>query len=568
MALSLRITRQSTVAQLMVLASSACSSQGATVGPNYNLTGGMTAAHVGGSAPKGDSATSGRFPAAGGGAATGGAGSSAQIGGSSSAQSLAGSTATGGTSEAGAGAGGPAGGSNAGRSTAKPSRPLISELAIDPNPNSTLSCFVSWKTDIAASSEVEFGADQYQFRIVHDEPTTEHRVLVIGMRASTKYLIRAVSANAGGAAKVEGEFTTGPLPDGLPLATLTTSDPSASQRGWTLMNTMPLGSSRGFQGTEPGIIVMYDEEGVPVWYYVNGNTPDQRGDVSIQILPNDNILLGPSSGEPAKEIDLAGNVVWQGPPQPSDPNASPMSHHAGKLENGNYLLLRDNTVNGIRGALVEEVTSENRVVWSWNLFDHLQPGQEARSDWCHPNSVAVDLSKDVFYLSCRWLGVIKAKRSGDGAILWVLGGKDGGDFRFSPEASSFDDQHDPDFHDDGTVLVYNKAGESMWGQFQSRVLEFSLDEENRMATAVFQFPGEFSVDEWFTSSWATPYWGDADRLANGNVLITIGYRMESRATRVVEVRSVDGKVVWEIVLPFFVGSYQAERWSPPPLVTR
>jgi hypothetical protein len=358
------------------------------------------------------------------------------------------------------------------------------------------------------------------------------------------------------------------LPEGLPLATLLTSDPAVSQRGWTLTNIMPAGKSPGYQGTLPGIMVMYDEDAVPVWYYVNGNTPDVRGDVSLSVLPNGNILVGPSSGEPPKEIDLAGNIVWQGPPQATASDAAPMSHYAGKLENGHYVLLRDNSVNGIQGALVEEVTPDNQVVWSWNLFDHMKPDVSARSDWCHPNSVSVDLTQDVFYLSCRWLGVIKAKRSGDKAIVWVLGGKGGGNFAFNPSSASFDDQHDPEFHPDGTVLLYNNAGESLWGgHFQSRVLEFALDEEKLIAKSVFEFPGNFAVDSWFTSSWSTPYWGDADRLANGNVLITIGYRTDSLATRIVEVCPTDGKVVWEMAMPFSVGSYQAERWSPPPLVS-
>ena len=51
------------------------------------------------------------------------------------------------------------------------------------------------------------------------------------------------------------------------------------------------------------------------------------------------------------------------------------------------------------------------------------PPADAAEDWCHPNSVTVDLANDVLYLSCRYQGVIKAKRSGDQAVLWVLGGQ-------------------------------------------------------------------------------------------------------------------------------------------------
>ena len=47
----------------------------------------------------------------------------------------------------------------------------------------TISCFVSWTTAAAASSEVDFGETTYQFRIRDAAMVTAHRVLVIGMHA-------------------------------------------------------------------------------------------------------------------------------------------------------------------------------------------------------------------------------------------------------------------------------------------------------------------------------------------------------------------------------------------------
>ena len=452
--------------------------------------------------------------------------------------------------------------------------PVVSELLIEPNPNSTLSCFVSWTTDVVSSSEVQFGVDEYQFHIVRDEAVTAHRVLVIGMHAETAYRIKAVSSNSAGAASAEATFTTGALPTGLPVASETVLDTSGAQNGWTLVNVMPA-SGRGFIGTEPGIMAMYDMQGQPVWYFVNGTTPDARGDVSLRVLPNHNLVLGPSSEEPAKEIDLAGNVIWQGPPpapsgSAADPETAPMSHYAGKLENGNYVVFRGLTnADGIIGALIQELSPQNEVVWSWNLFEHLEPPADAYTDWCHPNSVTVDLANDVFYLSCRYQGVIKAKRSGDQALLWQLGGEQGGDFTFDPEAAAVFDQHDPEIHPDGTVLVFDNHyghGGNPDGT-TSRVIEFELDESAMVATPTFEFPGGYAnVDDWYTSSWLTPYWGDADRLDNGNVLVCAGFRDATEQTHVFEVRPSDGAVVWQITLPVQAGSYQAERLSPPPLV--
>ena len=486
--------------------------------------------------------------------------------------------ATGGISDGGGTGGGPGAGGVAGNRAT--TIPVISGLTITPNPHNNLSCFVAWTTDVASASEVQFGTATYQFHIADGTSVTAHNVLVIGMYASTTYLIKAISADAGGSASATGMFTTGALPAGLPTGTITVSNTSAAQAGWTLVNIMPASSSggfNGFNGTVPGIMTMYDMTGLPVWYFVNGTTADTRGDVSLRVLANHNLLLGPSSGEPAKEIDLAGNVVWMGPAQPaanastSDPTTAPMSHYAGKLDNGDYVLFRDLTnANGIGGALVQELTPENDVVWQWNLFDHVTPPANAAKDWCHPNSVTVDDENGVFYLNCRFQGLIKASRSGNGDILWTLGGQGGGDFTFNPADSTFDDCHDPEIHDDdGSILLYNNGGSTTMppAGVTTRVLEFKLDLATMTANQVFDFPESFSnVDSWYTTSWYTPYWGDADRLPNADVLVTAGFRSTTQTTHFFELRPSDGAVVWQMTLPPGVGSYQAERLSPPPLV--
>ena len=106
----------------------------------------------------------------------------------------------------------------------------------------------------------------------------------------------------------------------------------------------------------------------------------------------------------------------------------------------------------------------------------------------------------------------------------------------------------------------------MNGSYHTRVVEYMLDEPNKTATLTWQFPGSFSVDAWYTQTWSTPIWGDADRLANGDVLVTAGIKSATVHTRIFEVTRA-GEVVWAIEWPTNIGSYRADRISPPPVET-
>jgi outer membrane protein assembly factor BamB len=72
------------------------------------------------------------------------------------------------------------------------------------------------------------------------------------------------------------------------------------------------------------------------------------------------------------------------------------------------------------------------------------------------------------------------------------------------------------------------------------------------------------VDSWYKNNWYNAYYGDADRLANGNVLIAAGSVSQNNGdARVFEVQKADGKVVWEFKLAAGYGVYRADRIDPP-----
>lgn len=504
-----------------------------------------TAGSVGGAASTSGGASSSD-------AAVTGDSTSSAVGGSASSAALttggSSTTASGGATTATTGSGGSA-----------PTGSLtVSNLTIEPNPRMSLGAYVSWTTTEPANSEVQFGVDGPTFRVVDASEVTEHRVHVIGMHAETSYEIKAVSTNQNATGSADGSFTTGQLPENLPAqGTLVANQFDKMQPGWTLTNYQ-VGGSSNFSSS-PAIIVLLDEEGIPVWYFVHGDSADQFGMTSTDWLSNGHVLIGNASAEPAREVDLEGNVLWEGPS-----GGSPaLSHHTSKLSTGDYLVVRESN----ESARVEEVDPNDEVVWTWDLYDYVQPLTSA-SDWCHLNAVSVDPTENFVYFNCRFQGLFKVDRS-SGNILWQMGAaiddSNSGDISYLPDNSvRFNDSHDPEVHEDGTILFYDNQGWASHtggegnGSYHSRVVEYALDEANEQATLTWEFPGDFTVDPWYTEEWQTPIWGDADRLDNGNVLVTAGVRGSGTHTRIFEVTR-DGEVVWGIEWPENNGSYRAER---------
>jgi len=223
---------------------------------------------------------------------------------------------------------------------------------------------------------------------------------------------------------------------------------------------------------------------------------------------------------------------------------------------------------------MEELDSTNKVVWQWDLYDFIKPKTTA-ADWCHLNSVSEDADKGILYFNCRFQGLFGVNHS-TGDLLWQMGAaiddSNSGDVTYLPDNSvRFNDSHDPEVHaDDGTVLFYDNEGWSSHtggegnGTYHTKVVEYKLDQAKKEATLTWEFPGSFDVDSWYKNDWATPIWGDADRMANGNVLICAGVKSSTTKTRIFEVTR-QGEVVWGFEWPTANnGSYRANRISPPP----
>lgn len=572
---------------------SGCGSN-ASDGTKDSTTGGASSGGASGTATGGSSGTSG--------ATTGGAsGGTAPSGGSAG---NAGNAGTGGTGTAGLGTGGASAGGAAGASTGGSSAGTagssagtggsvivgtISDLTVTANPRNVLSAYVRWTTTEPSSSVVQFGEGGLTFETEGPANVTQHEVLVIGMHAQTAHQIRALSTGASGTVEGTTMFTTGALPAQIPVATISVHDMARTQPGWTLMNVQKGdGTNRAYSGAPPAAVI-YDEAGKPVWYFIHGMRNERGGAISVD--PTDKgVLMGPSlttgSGSPAVppiEVDWGGNTLFTC----SDPLCGvpdQLSHHAGKLSNGNYIVMRDVTTSGRTSQVFIELNPQGQQVHTIGVEDVMTPPAGATGDWAHGNSITIDLARDVAYLSFRWLGVAKMTYSTK-QRLWHLPASYGqnslntmfGDMTFDPPTSQFSDIHDPEIHADGTILFFDNGGfsgaieDGNPGNRHTRAVEYAIDETANLARLVWEWPGSFQTDAWYKEQLYVPFWGDADRLANGNVLIAAGRRGTAASTpesRVIEVARDNGAVVWELRLPKDHGIYRAERLYPLPLVRR
>ena len=111
--------------------------------------------------------------------------------------------------------------------------------------------------------------------------------------------------------------------------------------------------------------------------------------------------------------------------------------------------------------------------------------------------------------------MIKIDR-GTGELLWRFGEE--GDFTMLGDGEWQFHQHSPELLENGNILLYDNGNARSTleeGEIPfSRVVEFNLDEEEMTVEQVWEYRGE--------EPYFCPFLGDANRLENGNILITDG----------------------------------------------
>ena len=449
----------------------------------------------------------------------------------------------------------------------------MSGLKLEENSLNTLSFWISWKTNVAATSWVELGkAGTLTHRIRGGAtPTTDHKVLVIGLHELTAYSWRAVSDNGAGEQllSAKAKYTTRAQPAYIPYGKVTVHDPRRAWDGWTLMSVnacVRSGLIITWDQDFPPTAVMYDMDGRPVWYNAHG-----LGRIGEARYYSDGKLLFSSMADivekkpSAVEVDLSGKILWTGPTQPFLQVDKSYHHHFERLPGGTYLAATQRQIGKTLGDVLVEIDSSHKVLWSWSSFDHLRPDITLDTSsygvyaWTHINAMVMDSKNDWALLNARNLSTIYKIRKSTGQVIWGLG--EGGDFAADPDAEYpwFQQPHGLERLPNGNLIMLDNG---LLSRGWSRAIEYAVDEQARTTRIVWQYRGG-AEDRFFSN-----YWGDADRLPNGNTLISVGTWKTGASSRFFEVTQ-DGRKVWEMRLPprpgtgTSVGAYNSQRLTPP-----
>jgi len=464
----------------------------------------------------------------------------------------------------------------------------ITDITITANPNSTISCIVSWKTDKPSDSAVIFYAEVAKKFIITDEiETTDHRVAVVGMIENKEYTISVKSSDT---EKSAGTFTTSALPTHLKNITPAVNQAEKTYNGWTVITVVamiyPEEGHRDKDPDFPTTLLAFDMEGNIVWYSVQAamGVGDTHYYPWLQRISTTTTRSNGTDSQPAyEEVNWEGNVVFDAIKQPFDPDKKEevRYHHAFERIDNKHLwalkktsrIVHDNDNNRdikVVGDKLVELDETGGVLWSWDIFDHeifdpaTLPLNQDAIDWTHANSFTFSNDRKYVYFNSRHLSAIYKIEHATGNVVWRFG--EGLDF--TPAAGEPTTefwphyQHAIEMQKNGNILLYdNGSMQKNNVRDYSRAIEYKLDEVNMTAKIVWQYGNQ--VDD----TWQTLYWGDADRLPNGNILIAACTFDETPVPALKEI-AADGEKVWELTFPHpelgpVWGFYNAERILPP-----
>ena len=295
-------------------------------------------------------------------------------------------------------------------------------------------------------------------------------------------------------------------------------------------------------------------------------------------------------------------AMWEG--NPGDPDPLPVAspdveltsfhHEAWPMDNGNFLVLGtavheitpeqraefcpdDPSEFDIISDVVVEFEPSGRVVRTWDLWDAIDieeaPGHElcvgdgpfaseTDRDWLHANGVVYDEERDVIIVSARHTNQVIAldhldEEGAQSDVRWTFG--EVGTLPVDGDLPYY--QHAPEVQADGTILLYDNGndrpgtavGDAESPMYSRAVLYEVDDSSDDPADWTVTQLWEHRTEDVDGSPLYARFLGDADRVANGNVLITHGgIDLPDDAAYqhavLIEVEPDSGEIVWRMVI--------------------
>jgi hypothetical protein len=251
----------------------------------------------------------------------------------------------------------------------------------------------------------------------------------------------------------------------------------------------------------------------------NGYNTDVHG---LQVLPNGHALLMAYDPQP---VDMS--VVVPG----GNPNAS------------------------VIGLIIQEIDAAKNVVFQWRSWDHFEITDAvnvdltaASIDYSHGNSVELDFDGHILISSRHMSEITKINRQ-TGDIIWRFGlNALNNEFTFVNDFRGSSYQHDVRRLPNGNMTLFNNA--NFLNPPYSQALEYELDEQNKIATLVWQYRNVPDV--------SGPFMGNVQRRASGGT--TIGWGGANPNVKMTEVHA-DGTKAYELHMTAGWWTYRAFRFE-------
>lgn len=426
-----------------------------------------------------------------------------------------------------------------------------------------------------AAVYVVYGSDELGWlRTTTSAPQVAHKLLLVRLRPDMDYQARAFVLDAAGCTTTvaTAQFTTGSLPEQLRNFTVWTSGQPSFPLSMMDWRSMLPSSGRGGGDNSARTLVVLDQDGQVVWYYILPRRVDTSNSfITAARLTNGNYLyLAREYG--MEEVSPEARSVRRFTISKLD---TAPHHDLHQLSDGRVLFLggEERRIDDVLGQtelrlrgdtlhLLDLETGEAEQVWS--AFDAPDPTvrleqwrrltEDGKDDWLHANSVNLGPRGNVI-VSLRYLDQVISLSPDFKTIEWRLGGPSSS-FDFPDSSDRFYGQHSAYELPGNRVLLFDNGNYRPEGDY-SRGLELELNFTSMTARKVWEYRRQPDLYSSRVSN--------VLRLPNGNTLVNFGFREDPSAPILLAEARPDGTAAWEQFLT--LEGARASRYRAYPLAS-